>query len=458
MKKFISVILSAFLLLSAFTLLCGCGGVSTLSGKVDRREIVSAEDISRELKWFLGTEDSDKGNRGNRTRTSKSEREAAEKLHDNFTSDGYECFSVTPLELTEFDVTIKSSASTFTGTTTQVTRKSQNVEIKFGGNGKSGKQIIIGACYSNSYGSYDSESTGGTSTGAYDNATGVATVLAIMKYFKDNAEYLRANIDFDVTFVFFGCSGEFNSYGATIYAEKMDSNVRLNTAAMFNISKLGGERAYLYARDYKTEREDFLRSKAADCGYEFYSIPDNMPIIEAEYIEGVGYTHYGMIGDHSVFTEWGINSVSISSGYYGGFNIADAEKKGSINLSGTSADTYANLLKLRPDYAKQGSDAASLIISAVQSEGFISAMSAPDKDYSFWLEPLWAQLILLGVIVLLGVLVVVLVKVFEKKYPYKPVIKKMKIAVFGPEYESQNEDEILIDLKPNDSNNNPFDI
>ena len=457
MKKFISILLSAFLLIASIALFSGCRSVST-AGDNERTVIISEEDIERELKWFLGIEkDGDVGNMGNRTYTSESERHAAEKLYELIAEGGYEHLTVAPLDSTEFEVTI-TTAATLNNPATQVKRKSQNVEIKFGG-GTSGKQIIIGTGYGNNYGNYDAkfdETNPGASTGAFDNATGVATVLAIMKHFELNAQQIRDKIDFDVTFVFFGCS-EYNSLGASSYAEKMKPIDRLNTAAMFNISKLGGERAYIYANDYKTERGEFLFSKAKSGGYEFYDIPDNMPIIEAEYIQGVSYTHYAMLGDHAVFSEWGINSVAIRSGYYGGFNLSDLEKSGEKNIAGTSADTYANLIKTRAGYSKQCSDAASLIVSAVTSDGFIDAMSAADTDYSFWLQPLWAHLILLGVIVLLGVLTVVLVKVFEKKYPFVPKTKKMKIAVFGPEYESKNEDEIIIDVKPKD-NNNPFDI
>ena len=477
MKRFISVLLSVFLIMTSLVIFSGCSSVST-AGDTEPNEIISKEKIDEELKWFLGISgEGDSGNMGNRTYTSESEHYAAQKLAERFSyvekeEDGesdsgkekYKVFSVTPLESTTFEVKLTTSA-TLMNPSTQVIRKSQNVEIKFGG-GTSGKQIIIGTGYGNNYGNYeakvdaDNPESQGTSTGAFDNATGVATVLAIMEYFSDHASEIRAKIDFDVTFVFFGCS-EYNSLGASSYADSMKPSERLSTAAMFNISRLGGERAYIYANDYKTEREDFLVSKATAGGYEFYAIPKNMPIIEAEYIKDVNYTHYAMLGDHAVFTEWGINSVSIRSGFYGGFNISDLEHSGEKNISGTAADTYLNLVKSRSGYSKQGSDAASLVISAITSDGFMAAMSAPDNDYSFWLEPRWAQLILLGVILLLGVIAVIFVKVFEKKYPYQPKTKKMKIAVFGPEYESKNDDEIIIDVKPNDGkddSNNPFGI
>lgn len=477
MKRFISVLLSVFLVMTSLALFSGCGSVSTANG-AERKVIISEEKIDEELRWFLGISgDGDSGNMGNRTYTSDSEYIAAKRLVERFSyveqdeSDGekekYKVFSVTPLESTTFDVKITTQA-TLMNPATQIVRNSQNVVVKFGG-GTSGKQIIIGTGYGNDYGSYDTkvedrdnpENYGkqGSSTGAFASGTGVATVLAIMDYFSEHASEIRAKIDFDVIFVFFGCS-EYNSLGASSYADGMKPSERLNTGVMFNISRLGGERAYIYANDYKTDREDFLINKATTGGYEFYGIPKNMPIIEAEYIKGVNYTHYAMLGDHAVFTEWGINSVSIRSGYYGGFNLSDIEHSGEKNIAGTASDTYVNLNKVRKSYARQGSDAASLILSAITSDGFMAAMSAADEDYSFWLEPLWAQLILLGVILLLGVLAVVLVKVFEKKYPYHPKTKKMKIAVFGPEYESKNEDEIIIDVKPPDGrdDNNPFGI
>lgn len=450
MKKHTTILIA---LLLCVTVLCGCGSVATGGGQKGEAP-VTAETVDANLRYFLGITDAEGnekaalGDMGDRTPTSESERHAAELLYARYAdTEAYPHFTATPLYDTEFDVRVSTTE----------TRKSQNVEIRFMPGGEAHeKQVVIGTGYDNPFGTYNTVYDGQPSTGAFDNATGVATLMSCMDYVHANAEALAA-LPFDLVFVFFGCSG-YNSAGANAYVSKqMTAAQHLTTVLMVNVGKLGGERMYLYADEVSTAHETFLRDVASNEGLTYYSLPKNMPLIEGTYIDNVYYTHFGMLGDHAAFTEWGIPTAYITSGYYGGFNLSDLEKSGEANLGGTERDTYENLRAERGAYAEQGSDTVTLLLRAATHTDFLSVMekSKNEKtDYTFWTNPLWAYLIVLFIVIALCILLIVLVKHFEKKYPFVPIVRKMKIAVFGMEYENKTDGDIFVDIK---RPKNPFD-
>ena len=421
--------------------LCGCGGAPQNGTQNDFNPPVSQDAIAQNFRWFMGiSAQNPDGDMGDRAPASGSERNAAQKLYNRFAdAEAYPSASVTPLSRTEF--TLKASDGS--------TRTSQNVEVRFRF-GESGKRVIVGTGYDNPFGTSSDDFIPSVSTGAIESGTSVATLISLIDWCNQNADTLSASLDFDIVFVFFGCSA-FNSMGARAYIEKsMEPSERLNTLLMVNIDRMGGERLYLYADEAKTEHETFLRQTASEQGVSVWALPDNMPLIDGMYIDGVYYTHFGMLGDHAPFIEWKIPSAYLFGGYYGGFNLSDLEVKGQPNLGGTNKDTFGNLLASRPAYAEQGSAAAALVLSALQKENFAQVMAssrASAKDYSFWVNPMWAYLIVTGLIIAAGIVLVVIVKRLEKKYPYIPQVKRMKIAVFGMEYETENDEDIFIDVR-----------
>lgn len=456
MKRFIAAVSA---LIMSFFVLAGCGGSAT--GGAERAEpLISAESIDENLRFFLGVTDKNlDGDIGDRAPTSESERAAAQRIYDRYADkERYGNLKVTSLdaETSKFEVNVS------TGNMQNPTEKrsSQNVVIRLPApeNGQ-GRQVIISTGYDNSFGKYSAEYDGNRpATGAYDNATGVAVVMSLIDYCSENAGTLFEKIDFDLVFVFFGCSS-YNSLGAEAYMDKgMTSHERLNTLMMLNIDRMGGERMYLYTDEVSTPHEKFIRSVANDAGSVYHTLPDNMPIINGMYIDGVYYAHFAMLESHSVFIEHGIPAAYLFSGYYGGFNLSDLEKKGSANLGGTENDTYANLVSKRGDYARQGSDTASLVARSLTADGFVEAATAARTetyDYSFWVKPLWAYLIVIFVIIALCVVLIILVKYVEKKHPFVPIVRRMKIAVFGMEYETKSEEDIFVDIQRRPKN--PFD-
>ncbi len=449
-------------LLAAF--LFGCAGTPTASGKTPQYIAENLEsEIDANLQTFLGVSESvPHGNMGNRTPTSEAEHHAAQKLYRHFTgqrenpdydfSTGtgeqwiagtqYDHIEVTPLEDTKFEVT----------TDDEEQRTSYNVEVRYTGGTPHEKQVIVGAGYDTAYGKLADEFHGQLSTGALENGVAVATLMTMIDY----CEKEQPVFDFDLTFVFFGCSA-YNSLGARNYVKSMEPSKRLNTLLMINLYRLGGDRTYLYADEVPTAHEDFLRGVAEDKGISVYTLPSNMPIIDGTYRTDVGYVHYGMLGDHTMFVSNNIPSAVLQDGYYGGFNFSDVECKGKSNLGATKEDTYQNLVEKRPQYKQHAASALSLVLHAVQTEGFADAATrsrTSTKDFTGWTNPFWANMTVIFVIVALAIVLIVVVKLLEKKHPYEPKMRKLKIAVFGMDYEDKEDGDIYIDVKPR---KNPFD-
>lgn len=315
------------LLLCAVSVLYGCGSSVTKGARPDMPAPVSQQEIDANLRAFLGVTDTDTtGDLGNRMPTSESERAAAERLYGRYTdAHNYPHMVVTPTDKTQFTVSVNGED-----------RTSQNVEVRFPAANGSGKQVIVGTGYDNGYGEYDTEYSAQPSLGAY-TATGVATVMSLIDYCEHNADTLGESIDFDIVFVFFGC-GTFNGRGAEKYlSDTMTSLQRQNTLVMFEIGNMGGDRLYTYAGETKNAPDSFVRKAAGNAGLRFYTLPDNLPKIDGEYLDDVPYAHFGMMGNVAAFIDGNVPAVRLFSGYYGGFNLSDLERKGKHNVANTLA-------------------------------------------------------------------------------------------------------------------------
>ena len=452
MKKVIAAI--AALLLGLFAL-CGCGG-DVAGGASDAPDpVISEESIESNIKEFLGVAaDNPDGDLGNRTPLSVSELYAAKRIRGKYSDE--EKFETRFLP---FDVTAQNK-----------NYSSQNIEVRLKADSAKTKQVIIGACYDNGYGTLGENDlkdgkdaaaevfTASSSLGAYESGTSVATLMSIIDYYADKYEEIQ-NRDFSLVFVFFGAAN-YNNAGANEYSDKtMNATDRLNTLAYFDIGSMGGETLYMYADESETEHEKFVFDAAQSSQISISTLPDNMPIIDGIYLEDVYYAHYGMFGNQGPFMQKNIPCVRLFSGAFGGFNLSPLEVSGEKNISGTNGDTFAALESSRSAYKKQGSAVASLIMNTVKKEGFAAAMEssrASKADYTAFTKPLWAYLTVIFAVIALCVALIFIVRHFEKKYPFVPQIKRMKIAVFGMDYEDKNDSDIFIDLK-NSGPKNPFD-
>lgn len=395
----------------------------------------TAEAMEQTLTEFLGT-----GNDTRTDRTSFTEAEAKAGDWLRVKLDGMDGLTVNKTDV-KYDET----------------HTSFNIEARFKGtDGK--QQVIVGANYDNLYKDIGNIKGFG-SAGALQNATGVATVLELARYLTE----VKPQYPFDVVLVFFGAS-EPGLYGSRDYVNGMTAERRDGTLLMANVQRIGGDELYIYDNEVKTPHGNMLFDTAAAHGLSFKRQPTSVPYIASETVHGVPYTTWGMLGDQASFQSNGINCVNIFGGHLGGLSLGNAETVGN-NISYTKNDNLDTLQSRYPDYSRKMADVATLLVETFEREDFAAtcaASAASTYNYKWLTKPVYVSIILVGIMVIAGVVLILLVKHFEKKYPYTPTRKTLKIAVFGMEYEDPSDTDVFVDVKPHDNpferhNNNPFD-
>ena len=100
-----------------------------------------------------------------------------------------------------------------------------------------------------------------------------------------------------------------------------------------------------------------------------------------------------------------------------------------------------------------------MLISALTDENFIASVENAREDafdYSLLMKQWIPLLIAISVLLACGLVLIPVARHFEKKYPYKPTARRVKVAVFGMDYEDPKEGDVFIDVKRREDNNNPF--
>lgn len=404
---------------------------------------LSSVNMKKWIKAFLG----EKNERANRTTFSTFEVDAAKWLLETIGILGFE----TEVENFEYVTATMNNKE-------KITLKSQNVigTLK-AENNPNGYQVIIGANYDNDYGKIDTkgevkESTG--SNGVLKNATGVATALSLAEYFSVNPPNV------DIVIIFFG-AGEYSQLGSYEYVHKYMNNVSVDkTLLMANISKIGLDKTYMYSDEVSTKHFDFLFNNAKKIG-KFSKIPRNIPIMSISRNKTIPYAHWGLVGDNAVFLDKDINVISFLGGNFSTLNLGNSESSKHGNISNTNLDTLEKLESYYPTYADKMAEVAKTLVGSIQDENFVSVMlDSRENTYNYkWAtNALVANIIMISLLIVLAIVLIIVVKRLEKKFPFKPVIKKLKIAVFGKDYEDLSGNDIFIDLKPKDNPfKNPFD-
>ncbi len=402
-----------------------------LSGVSDTPPI-SAEKMELSLKNFLNvTSEHPDGDIGPREPFSESEKKAADyiKTYAESFKDGDESVYKT----TEQSFEINGEAS-------------QNIIVNKKGTGSEGKQVIIGTYYDNLISSVTPSLNGKKSeatAGAMENGTGCALLLALLDYFK------TSSFSFDLEFVFFGASNPYN-YGAGYYVSKMPQVKIDNTLLMLSLRRFGGDSLYLYTEEVKTAHHEFIKSKAKEQSAELLDTPSYLPVVGTTALTRMPYATWASMGVHSPFFFNDINVANIYSASYDFFFIGDNESGGAANRSNTENDTYRQLVSDFPRYSAQMSEAAQIVIATLSDADFAQTMLkswSGFKSYEWAVNKLWGLISVVFIIIALAVLLIVLVKKFEKKYPHNPRKVNVKIAVFGREYEEKSDADIIIDIK-----------
>lgn len=423
--KFLAILLCVVLAAFVFTACSDAGAPEHSTANPDYA--VSQEELENELSEFLKI-------CYDRTSFNMGEQSAAIYLKQRLINYGY-----TDAELQDFTMSENSVSNL----------KSTNVSARYGATEQTEntKNVIIGACYDNRYGEAYKDATVFKSEGALVNGTGVATLLVIAKYLKQ----AQPQLDFNVTIVFFG--GSFiTDEGARAYYRQMSREERANTVLMIELQRLGVDNVYAFSDVRETRRESFFDGISAENGLNVYKITQKSPLVTSvKALEGVPYfqwAHNGVIG---VFFDAGIPTLNIVGANWETIDITDAESADHDNIGYTQNDNLETLKKLYPAYAQKMATAATLVIRSFESENFLSTMEQDKANFpdTSVLTKSWIwYLVTLGIIILAAAVMMLIASHLNKKYKVvAPQPKRMKMAVFGMDYEDKNSSDIFIDIK-----------
>ena len=335
--------------------------------------------------------------------------------------------------------------STFTYTENNKTKSSRNVSAKYIEDGAT-KNVIIGAYYDNCYGLVLNASSGPVAAeGVLSNGSGVAAVLAIAEYLGGSHEKLG----FNVTIAFFGSSAV-GDVGANVFYKKMSRAEKENTVLMVEMQRLGVDHVYSYSGP-DTLRESFFNRVAKDNEYNIYKTTQKTPhIVSIKQLNGVPYYEWAQTGVYTCFYNGGIPTLNVVGANWETISLLDEESSTNPNIAFTSSDTLSNFKRLYPHYGSKIALAASFMIVSLHEKDFLSVMTADKKAFNpsaaITKDWIWG-LVLIGALVIAYIVMNVVVKQMGKKYPVQaPQPKKIKMAVFGVDYEDGSPNDIFIDF------------
>lgn len=388
-----------------------------------------AESIASELEAFV-TENRD------RTTFKHGEENAAEYLAGRLTEFGYT--DVTTQEFSVDENNVKGLIS-------------HNVFAKLKGGAENGKNVVLGAYYDNRYSEAYSNAITIKSESALAGGSGVASLLAVAQYLIENHGEENP-FDFDVTIVFFGASYLYTDGSEAYLREGMTSEERRNTVLMVEMQRLGVDHVYAYSDARETKREGFFDSIACDNALAIYKPTQKSPaILDASPMSGIPYYQWAHGGVFSVFAEADIPTLNLVGANWETMNLGDAESAAHENISYTEKDTLKTLARYYPDYANKMATAATLIIRSLEAEDFLSTMIY-DREHYPHTDILTTQWI--WYLVAVGVLAIAFAIVFgvnahlAKKYKPEPQkAPRLKMAVFGMDYEDKSAADIFIDIQ-----------
>lgn len=444
MKKKISIIIAVLLLGVICLAIPASANAQTSAG--GGNEFLSA-DMRKELSDFVNGESGRE--RVDRTPFSAGEANAAQYLMDEMSA------------LSAFETQLQNFTYQPYSNKEQEIYSSQNVVSVYKSAQPNAKAVIIGANYDNQFGEFNTSShkvlAATASHGAYLNGTGVATLLQLARRLQSQAPQLS----YDVYIVFFG-AGEMWNYGADKYVEEyMSASMLSNTLLMINLQRIGGDKTYIYSDEVRTDHNDYLFSKVEQEGLYFSKVPAHIPRMSADYIDKLQYVHMGMVGASASFANRGVPYANIFGGTFDTFTLGLDEMKDSKNVLYTENDTVRYLEENMTAYAYKMAETAQLVYATLTADDFISSIENTKQtafNYSVLMTPWIASVIVIGIILICSLILVLVAQHFSKKYPYKPEIKRLKIAVFGMDYEQKNDSDIFIDIKQNSGDGkNPFD-
>lgn len=428
MKKTLRILPIMLCIVLSVFVFAACSDHGAPEHKVEPRYSVTEEAALNNLKEFMQ-------GRENRTAYTSRERDAAEWLVNKMTDCGYD---VEVKEFTAEENNVKDLTS-------------QNVVAKLYADNRSAetKNIVIGAYYDNRFSSAYQGSSGDRSPAALNGGTGVASVLSVAEYLAAHKTDIK--LDFDVTVVFFGAS-YYSSVGAQAFYDGMTGDEISDTVLMVEMQRIGCDHVYAFSDARETKREAFFDGVAKKSGLDIYKATQKSPLITGmSSLNGVPYYQWAHGGVFDVFFNNNIPTLNLVGANWETVDINNAESKDNDNISFTAKDDIETLLRLYPDCGKKMATACTLVVNSLVEPDFVEVMeydrkNFPDTDI---LTKQWIwYLVVLGAMIVAGAVMFAVVSHLGKKYPVEiPKPRKMKMAVFGMDYEDGKSDDIFIDLR-----------
>lgn len=358
------------------------------------------------------------------------------------TSDNFLSNENLTVEVDEFTINV-NVAQGLTYVQKQLT--SYNVIAKVKNFDENKKTVLITTNFANHYSTNDAYS-GVNAAGALGTAATTALTIKLANYLASRS----ATNEYNYVFAFFSATDEGN-FGSKRYVEKyLSSDVML----VINLERLGCGETYFYTDESKTAHGEYIKEFSSSYSISEFPLAGRV-LLQMETVDGLSYSHYAMRGDVSRFLSAEKACLELIGGKFN--SLADNEGADEY-VTNTSADTYENLVKNHPDYASKLSDVAQFVIELTSKSELKSVCVGAATAYKAYTKSWIAYVICLAILVILIVVLLIVTQKLEKTYQ-PPSPKKIKIAVFGREYEDFNKDEIVVDLQREKNNDvNPFDV
>lgn len=245
-----------------------------------------------------------------------------------------------------------------------VEKESANIVAIKPSNGhlSSKKVVIIGAHYDNSM------VVGG---GAFDNASGVATMLTMAEVMKNY------DLPFELRFVAFGAEepGLVGSSECVIdFVNEADKEIIL----MINLDVcVGGENLYVYCEDIVTPQLEFIDGVIKENGFDIEARVDMNEFAVGLTYYSPAFTHIGMLNDAFSFKQAGVPTAFFFSGSLDNGFGTYAENSDGENIMHTDKDMlehYIGDVKNENKFKKDADILVKTIEKCLTDESFCSKM------------------------------------------------------------------------------------
>lgn len=289
-----------------------------------------------------------------------------------------------------------------------------------------GSNVVIGAHYDN-VGEINSD-------GANDNASGVAVLLSLAKYFSDKT------LPFNLVFVAFG--GEEAGYvGSGYFVNTFDRDSILLFINLDSVAN--GKYLYAYAQDYKTDYCDYFLKTYGESDLFLKTISVPPTDLGATFLVELYNKEYNapyLNNDALVFDYNGIPTISFFAGdmEYSYSYIESKDKNEQVMH--TSDDNVLALERFGDDYKYNMQSVFNCVCLTIESENFFAtAMDAKNQ-----LLGVFSYLNLISVIVCFVVLVALAVVCFNvyKKLKKRAIVNEEPLKNFTL-FSRPNDEEIF---------------